>query len=50
MSWLALIPLVWVLWLGLLAYGYSRMFNQRAVRAHNRKERHEWPPPSPPRR
>ena len=27
MNWLALIPLAWVLWLAVLAYGYSRMCN-----------------------
>ena len=47
MNWLAAIPFAW---LALLAYGYSRMFKQWAVRTHNRKEGRRWPPQSPVRR
>ena len=39
MNWLALIPLASVLWLGVLAYGYSRMFND----AKPRPIRHQPP-------
>ena len=33
MNWLALIPLLWVLWFALLACGYWRIFNGREARA-----------------
>jgi hypothetical protein len=47
MNWLAVVPFAW---LALLAYSYSRIFNQWAVRPHHRKEGGQWPPQSPARR
>jgi hypothetical protein len=47
MNWLALIPLVWVLWFALLACGYWRMFNGREASAQQLRVRvHRAPTPN----